>query len=330
MGSSADGIVYCACGHRHWGHAGAAGILAWRDAHDPEVIMQLRAGWSMSGGTWGIPGGAIGYGESPIEGGLREAHEEAGLGPARVWASTTLHHPDWSYTTGIAEASAGQRAIATDHESDAMEWVPWKNLEERLLMPAFKESMPLLEALLGRTLLVVDFDRLPADWEQPIAELAASGIPSTILPTEVQDPILAGMAAARIRTSNGRSPSFPTSSSRVQSQPSNPHPRPGPSRRHFSGADWVPPTRLGTERCSRSGSTSQAATRWTRSPSRRCWWRRGARCADIATPRGPETPLAHSSSQPSGQHGYGGVLEVTRAVGTRAAPQRHRLPRRWP
>lgn len=197
MGSSADGIVYCACGHRHWGHAGAAGILAWRDAHDPEVIMQLRAGWSMSGGTWGIPGGAIGYGESPIEGGIREAHEEAGLGPARVWAATTLHHPDWSYTTGIAEASAGQRAIATDHESDAMEWVPWKNLEERLLMPAFKESMPLLEALLGRTLLVVAFDRLPADWEQPIAELAASGIPSTILPAEVQDPILAGMAAAR-------------------------------------------------------------------------------------------------------------------------------------
>lgn len=197
MGSSADGIVYCACGNRHWGHAGAAGILAWRDADDPEVIMQLRAGWSMSGGTWGIPGGAIDYGESPIEGGMREAREEAGLGPSRVWAATTLHHPDWSYTTGVAEASKGQRAIATDHESDAMEWVRWRDLEDRVLMPAFHQSMPLLEPLLGRSLLVIDSDLLAGVGHGAVAELGYSGIPSTILPGAVQEPIIDGLAAAR-------------------------------------------------------------------------------------------------------------------------------------
>ncbi|MGO1459153.1 MAG: Maf family nucleotide pyrophosphatase, partial [Flaviflexus sp.] len=65
MGASADGIVHCACGKRHWGHAGAAGVLAWKEAEDPSVILQLRAAWSMSGGTWGIPGGAIDYDETP-------------------------------------------------------------------------------------------------------------------------------------------------------------------------------------------------------------------------------------------------------------------------
>lgn len=196
MGSSADGIVLCSCGAKHWGHAGAAGVLAWRDGAHPEIIMQLRAGWSMSGGTWGIPGGAIGYGETPIRGGIREAREEAGLGPARVWASTTLHHPDWSYTTAVAEASAGQRAIATDHESDAMEWVPWSDLHDRLLMPAFKLSIPLLGSLLGRTLIILDPAILPGGWEEALSKLAASGIPSQNLPDLFRAPIDEGRAAS--------------------------------------------------------------------------------------------------------------------------------------
>ena len=196
MGASADGIVNCACGSKHWGHAGAAGVLAWRNSFDPEVIMQLRAGWSMSGGTWGIPGGAIDYGESPLRGGIREAREEAGLGPARVWANTTLHHPNWSYTTAIAEASAGQRAIATDHESDAMEWVPWRNLHDRLLMPAFEQSTPLLEALLGRTLLITDPGILPSGWEHTLPRLATSGMPIDILPDVFRTPIEKGLEAS--------------------------------------------------------------------------------------------------------------------------------------
>lgn len=199
MGTSADGIVQCACGTRHWGHAGAAGVLAWRDANNPEVIMQLRAGWSMSGGTWGIPGGAIGYGESPIRGGIREANEEAGLGPARVWAATALHHPDWSYTTAIAEAAADQRAIATDHESDAMEWVAWPKLHERTLMPAFEKSLPLLGQLLGRSLLITDPAILPLGWQDALALLASRGLPLEALPPLFKAPVDAGLDASADR-----------------------------------------------------------------------------------------------------------------------------------
>ncbi len=198
---SGDGFLRCSDGAVRWGIFGASGVLfVLRVAGgEPLVMVQKRSAWAHEGGTWSIAGGALDEGEWPLEGALREAGEEIGVVPQHRLLGDYVFQPaaDWSYTTGIAEASAGQRAIATDHESDAMEWVPWKNLEERLLMPAFKESMPLLEALLGRTLLVVDSDRLPADWERPVADLAASGIPSTILPTEVQDPILAGMAAAR-------------------------------------------------------------------------------------------------------------------------------------
>lgn len=189
MGSSADGIVYCACGSKHWGRAGAAGVLAWRDRGEREVILQLRAEWSMSGGTWGIPGGAIGFDETPLEGAIREAHEEAGLEPARVWAATTLTHPDWSYTTVVAEAAPHQAALVTDHESDAMEWVPWHALDGRVLMPAFEQSVPLMSTLLGRTLLVVDPSQLESGWEYALSLLGMRGIGADVLPAEYRDAI---------------------------------------------------------------------------------------------------------------------------------------------
>lgn len=175
MGAKADGVVHCACGNRHWGHAGAAGVLAWKNPADPATILQLRAPWSMSGGTWGIPGGAIDFDESPIEGALREAKEEAGMGPVRVWAATKLHHPDWSYTTIIAQASAGQKAVVTDHESDAMEWASWRDLRGRDLMPAFEQSLPLLDQLLGRSLIVIDKNVLPEGWEEALLRRTTFG-----------------------------------------------------------------------------------------------------------------------------------------------------------
>src|ERR671917_601972 len=64
--ASTDGWTTCALGHRHWGRAGAAGLLLHRDGEDgPEVLLQHRAWWSHHGGTWGTPGGALHIGESP-------------------------------------------------------------------------------------------------------------------------------------------------------------------------------------------------------------------------------------------------------------------------
>ena len=77
-----------------WGVFGAAGLLLRAPAADgtPLILMQHRAEWTNAGGTWGLPGGAIDSHESPIEGALREVHEEThiALNPARArWSAPT-------------------------------------------------------------------------------------------------------------------------------------------------------------------------------------------------------------------------------------------------
>src|SRR3954447_14141738 len=77
---STDGWTTCALGHRHWGRAGAAGLLLHRSGpHGEEVLLQHRAVWSHHGGTWGTPGGALHTGEPAHVGALREVREELGL-----------------------------------------------------------------------------------------------------------------------------------------------------------------------------------------------------------------------------------------------------------
>ena len=103
-----DGWVECACGRRHWGLHGAAGLLLVRrdaDGTPVAVVLQHRALWSDQGGTWGVPGGARMPGESPEDAALREAEEEAGIDrvSVRLRESRVLQHDDWSYTTVIAD-----------------------------------------------------------------------------------------------------------------------------------------------------------------------------------------------------------------------------------
>ena len=82
-----------------WGVFGAAGLLLRAPAADgtPLILMQHRAEWTNAGGTWGLPGGAIDSHESPIEGALREVHEEThiALNPARArWSACLLYTSD--------------------------------------------------------------------------------------------------------------------------------------------------------------------------------------------------------------------------------------------
>lgn len=166
-----DGWVQCRCGSQHWGTYGAAGLLlvsapagAALDGRGPAVasgeravVLQHRALWSHHGGSWGIPGGALAPGESALAGAQREAVEEAGVpeGTARPWCSVELTHPDWSYTTIVAEALRAFSPAATDAESLEVAWVAIRHVPDRELLPAFATAWPELTRLLGRRALVV-------------------------------------------------------------------------------------------------------------------------------------------------------------------------------
>lgn len=154
--SPGDGWVECTCGSRHWGLHGAAGLLLVRrgdvlGATEPSaVVLQHRALWSDQGGTWGIPGGAIGPDETPVEGALREAQEEAGIDPAhvRMRGEFRIDHGPWGYTTVLAELTPGASTEVrpTDPESLEIAWVALQDVTARELLPAFAAAWPTLRS----------------------------------------------------------------------------------------------------------------------------------------------------------------------------------------
>ncbi len=148
-----DGWITCALGHRHWGRAGAAGLLLVRDGADgPEVLLQQRAAWSHHGGTWGTPGGALHADEEPAAGALREVHEELGLGADDVvlGARSVDDHGGWSYTTVLARPARPIEAtdLRLDGESAGVAWIPLVALHEVPLHPGLAGSLSRLRPLL--------------------------------------------------------------------------------------------------------------------------------------------------------------------------------------
>jgi 8-oxo-dGTP diphosphatase len=143
-----DGWVECACGNKHWGLNGAAGILIVRDH---EILLQHRAPWVHNGDTWGIPGGARDSHESTIEAAFREAVEETGidtdlLAPLHTF---TDNHGDWKYETVIAQAADGLIAHEVNDESQEVRWVEISKVDQLNLHPSFKNSWPELMKLLN-------------------------------------------------------------------------------------------------------------------------------------------------------------------------------------
>ncbi|WP_199422298.1 NUDIX hydrolase [Actinotalea solisilvae] len=146
---SGDAWVECACGRRHWGVHGAAGLLLHRRGPDDgrhEVVLQHRALWSDQGGTWALPGGALAPGETPVDGAVREAAEEAGVDPGglEVHDLHVLDHGPWRYTTVVARATGPQHVRPTDAESLEIAWVAVDAVDARPLLPAFAASWPAL------------------------------------------------------------------------------------------------------------------------------------------------------------------------------------------
>ena len=155
MAASTDGWTFCALGHRHWGLAGAAGLLVHRGgAEGCELLLQHRAWWSHHGGTWGTPGGALHAGEAARDGALREVREELGLrGSDLVLGEPSVDdHGGWSYTTVLAEPSRGSRSENCGWTARATAWrgCPWQSCDEVDLHPGFAAALPRLRPLLQR------------------------------------------------------------------------------------------------------------------------------------------------------------------------------------
>ena len=161
---NANAWVDCACGQRHWGRYGAAGLLlVWRpDAAGngigqepaspgggPDVLLQHRAAWTHEGGTWALPGGARGHDESPEQAALREAHEEAGLDPAQVTTGelVVVDHGPWSYTYVLAGTATRAHLEPSDLETEALAWVPVAEVATYPLHPLFEQAWPGLRHL---------------------------------------------------------------------------------------------------------------------------------------------------------------------------------------
>jgi 8-oxo-dGTP diphosphatase len=143
-----DGWVQCACGNKHWGLNGAAGILILRGT---EILLQHRAPWVHNGDTWGIPVGARDSHESTIEGAFRDLVEETGID---IDLLTPLHnftddHVSWKYETVIARAAANLVAHEVNDESHEVRWVEIETVNELPLHPSFANSWPELKKLLN-------------------------------------------------------------------------------------------------------------------------------------------------------------------------------------
>ncbi|NCV07428.1 MAG: NUDIX hydrolase [Actinobacteria bacterium] len=141
-----DGWIQCACGNKHWGLNGAAGILLIRGT---QILLQHRAPWVHNGDTWGIPGGARDSHESVLEAAMREAKEEIGIDPVHVTPIQTFSddHGSWRYDTVIAYASDELVAHELNDESHEVRWVEIDKVDELTLHPSFEKSWTTLKGL---------------------------------------------------------------------------------------------------------------------------------------------------------------------------------------
>ncbi|KAG8157314.1 hypothetical protein KVR01_012698 [Diaporthe batatas] len=163
-----EGWIRCqTCKHHHYGLNGAAGLLLVRrdetKASRPftHVVLQHRSYNTMAGGTWGIPGGALGTGEDPVQGALREASEEVGLPQdcaggldpviAILGEKAFMNHGVWKYTTVFAEVLKQFEPSVPqgDWESLEVKWVAFKDVEKLPLHPEFGDAWPRMKSILN-------------------------------------------------------------------------------------------------------------------------------------------------------------------------------------
>lgn len=147
----ADAFIACSCGGCHWGLNGAGGVLAFRRGRGGvEVLAQLRSARTHTGGTWSVPGGAVEWGESPVDGAVREFAEETQIGAEdlEILGTHADDHGDWAYTTVIARCEGAEPV--SDYESAQLTWTALdglpggSGLASAPLHPGFAAALPAL------------------------------------------------------------------------------------------------------------------------------------------------------------------------------------------
>lgn len=134
-------------GARLWGRFGAAGLFLLAGN---QVLLQHRAPWTASGGTWALPGGARDSHESAQDTALREAVEETALDTEQVRIVDEVitagpFESGWAYTTVIAR-TLNDEPLPTEANEESLElrWVALENIGELPLLPAFEDSLQTL------------------------------------------------------------------------------------------------------------------------------------------------------------------------------------------
>ncbi len=146
MRGSGDGFITVADGGVRWGRYGAAGILARHidPAGTAWYFVARRSMYCHRGGTWGIPGGALDHGESPLEGALREFAEEIHVLP-EPYTVVDIHEDDhggWSYWTVLLDVpSRFPEPTELSWETDDARWVPSADLRSLALFDAFEATL---------------------------------------------------------------------------------------------------------------------------------------------------------------------------------------------
>lgn len=137
------------------------------------VILQKRSASVNEPNTWSIPGGALDFGETPVQAAVREGVEETSLpadclegeNPLLMIRETVAltRHPlggadgrEWVYSTVICDVRGEfePRLSTGVHggESTAVEWVPIDEVEDgkRVLHPGFRDGWRTLKEMVLR------------------------------------------------------------------------------------------------------------------------------------------------------------------------------------
>lgn len=141
----------CERGHVHWGQFGAAGLLLRHTGVEKRYLLQLRARGTQQGGSWGLPGGALGWGEPPYAGALREAREEMGALPElKPRVIGVDDHGGWTYYTAVADVAEPFTPSGGDGEGVAYRWCTAAEVPTMRLHPGLAEVWPRLADLVAR------------------------------------------------------------------------------------------------------------------------------------------------------------------------------------